>query len=204
MPKSSIEPVTNFIFVRHAQTVWNKEARFAGSSEVPLSPEADAQIAKVTRRLLRYKIDRIYASPLSRCQLTIEPLAEIIGVPIITTEILKERNLGDWESKSPSELPIRTDFHFPDSAYNGDYRIPNAETLEHLEDRIRGFLQEMREHHEGESIAVATHAGIMWAIQKYIVKNTPQEILWPGNCAVAHIETEDHHYLLTQFELSIT
>ncbi len=50
--------------VRHGETVWNKEKRLQGRTDVPLS-EYGRELAEKTGRALRnVEIDRIYSSPL--------------------------------------------------------------------------------------------------------------------------------------------
>jgi len=193
--------ITTLLFVRHAQTVWNKEQRHTGSSEVPLAKEAERQIAVLTKKLLHLPFDALYSSPLSRCQLTIEPLAEILSLKPAIRDDLKERHLGSWEGKSPTELlPDHPGYHFPDSAYTGEFRIPGAEPLEQLEQRIRDFIQEVQHKHPGQTILVATHSGVIWTIQHRIVNNPPDALTWPGNCSITTVSYDGRHYTLESFE----
>jgi broad specificity phosphatase PhoE len=188
---------TTILFVRHAQTVWNLDQRHTGSSEVALSPQADRQIATLTRSLLPESIEAIYTSPLSRCQLTIKPLSEIIGKQAVIRPDLQERHLGTWEGQSPKELlPLHPGYHFPESAYNGDFHIPGAEPLEDLEQRIRLFVQEMQTRHPGKTIVVSTHSGVIWTLQHRIVNNPPETWLWPSNCSVTRIRYDGRHFIL--------
>jgi broad specificity phosphatase PhoE len=191
-----MRPTTHFLFVRHAQTVWNIEHRYAGSGEVPLAAESEGQIALLTERLRSEPIDAIYCSPLSRCLTTIRPTAEIHNLRIIKREELRERHLGKWEGHSPQEIhKTHAGYHFPLSAYDGTFRVPDAEPLEQLEHRLRSLMREMCEAHPGQRIVLATHAGVMWSLQAHIVRNTPPKLHWAGNCAVATVVSEDGHYL---------
>jgi len=192
---------TTFLFIRHAQTIWNQEQRHTGSSEVALSKEADHQISILTRKLLDLPIAALYTSPLSRCQLTIHPLAEILQVEPIVRDDLKERHLGSWEGQSPKELaPEHPGYHFPESAYNGDFRIPGAEPLEQLEGRIRDFIQELHGKHSGKTIAVSTHSGVIWTLQHRIVRNPPDTFIWPGNCSITTVTYDGRHFVLDAIE----
>ena len=183
--------------VRHAQTMWNKEQRYAGSAEVPLAPESADQIAELTEQFRRRPLVAVYSSPLSRCQLTVAGVAESHCLVINLKKELKERNIGDWEGKSSSELALHhAGYHFPDSAYNGQFHINNAEPLADLEARVRKVLQEIGDRHEGLPVLVATHAGIIWAVQKYIVSNPPETIMWPGNCSVHELDYHNRHFEL--------
>jgi broad specificity phosphatase PhoE len=194
-------PSTRLIFVRHAQTVWNIEHRYAGSGEVPLAPESDKQIALLTKRLELERIDAIYASPLSRCLKTIAPTAERCEKRVIVREELRERNLGAWEGHTPDEIhKTHSGYHFPESAYDGTFRVPDAEPLDHLEARMRLIMREVTDAHPGQSVVMATHAGLIWMLQARIVRNRPSELHWAGNCAVATVVTERNSYLLAGIE----
>jgi probable phosphoglycerate mutase len=194
-------PSTRFIFVRHAQTVWNIEHRYAGHGEVALAPQAEEQIALLTKRLEHEEIDAIYASPLTRCLTTITPTAENHHLRIIKREELRERNLGDWEGHSPREIhKNHSGYHFPVSAYDGTFRVPKAEPLDHLEMRLRNLLAELTVAHPGQRIALATHAGLIWMLQARIVQNRPHALHWAGNCAIATVVVTDGSYLLAGIE----
>jgi len=193
-------PTTKFLLVRHAQTIWNREHRYAGDSEVPLANEAIDQIAKVSRFLADVQIDAIYCSPLSRCIATITPTAEHHQLRIIIRDELKERNLGEWEGKTADEVSVsHPDHQFPISAYNGDFHVPQAETLEHLEQRLRQCLQEIRESHPGQTVILATHAGVIWAIERHIIENAKSVPLFAPNCSITTLLSDQHHFRLQAF-----
>jgi broad specificity phosphatase PhoE len=192
---------TRLILVRHAQTLWNLEHRYAGDSEVGLAPQSVEQIALLTKRLRHEQVDAIYASTITRCLLTIEPTAEIHHRRIIKREELRERNLGEWEGRIASEIhPAHAGYHFPESAYDGSFRVPDSEPLDELEDRIRSVLREIVEAHPGQSVVVATHAGVIWMIQARIILNPPKKLHWTMNCAVVTLEAEHGHYTLKAIE----
>lgn len=192
-------PTTRFLFVRHGQTIWNHDHRYAGSGEVALSGEAAGQIKIISKALASTHIDVIYSSPLSRCIETITPTALHHHKRILIREELRERNLGSWQGKSPEEIHLpHTGYHFPESAYNGDFRIPDAEPMEHLEMRVRSLLHELREAHPDQTVVLATHAGVIWMVQAHIVSNQPKHVVWPGNCQLTTVVTEGRHYLLDE------
>ena len=196
---------TTILLVRHAQTMWNREQRHTGSSEVAMSTEADKQIAILTKYLLGFNPQAVYSSPLTRCQITITPLAEILQLPIHTQAELKERHLGAWEGHTPTELlPTHPGYRYPFSAYNGDFRIPEAETLEEVQHRIRAILHLVAEAHPGQTTVLSTHSGIIWTVLHKIVTNPAEEDIWPPNCSVTTIVQDGNHWSLESFKNVLT
>jgi len=190
---------TLFVLVRHAQTRWNREQRYAGSSEVALADESAEQIEQLTAALAKLQFEAVYSSPLSRCQLTIAPVAKQHKLPVIIRPDLKERTLGDWEGKAAGELELHHDgYRFPISAYDGSFRIPGAEPLDALEHRIRTTLHELAEAHPGQTVLVATHGGLMYTLLKHLISNPPSKLEWPGNCTQYHISYLHGHMQLVE------
>lgn len=185
------DPTTTFLFLRHASTIWNVEGRFAGSQEVPLAPEAEIQIAQLTRQLLEVPLAAIYSSPLSRCVATIEPIARIKDLSIELCPELIERSLGRWEGKTADELSTT----YPEGAYNPSIYIPQAEPLEHVELRLQHFLNQVTKDHPQQTILVSTHAGVIWTLLSRMVLNRSQKPTWPLNTSFTKIIWHDQDLL---------
>ena len=197
-------PGTTFLLVRHAQTVWNQEQRHSGSSEVALSPVADQQIAQLTRRLLGEPISALYTSPLSRCVLTVQPTADILGLSPVVCDDLKERSLGTWEGLGPKQLaPAHPGYRFPQSAYNDDFQIPGAEPLKEFEWRIREFLRVASARHPGETVLVSTHSGVIWTMLCRLVAHPLAEPGWPSNCSLHIVRGSARSFALASSEAGL-
>jgi broad specificity phosphatase PhoE len=187
-----ISGITKLILVRHAETIWNHEHRYAGHQEVPLGPGAKEQIEQLTEMLVPMQPTVVYASPLTRCLETIFPTAKRLNLSINLELGLRERNLGIWEGCSEAEIRLNyPDFIFPIDGYNGAYEIPDSESLAQLEIRIHAVLQRIAERHHGETILVATHAGVIWSIITRLVDNVPPEPKWPGNTIAIELYYDD-------------
>jgi broad specificity phosphatase PhoE len=185
MTSPSSQP-TVLLVVRHAQTIWNHARRYAGHQEVPLSPDAEQQIRHLLHEVVGLPITAVYSSPLTRAQLTVRPVAEVLHVPLTVKDDLAERNLGSWEGKSAEELlASHPDFHYPDSAYDGHFSIPGAESLDSLEARTRAVFTEIAEAHLGQTVLVGTHAGLIWALERRVATNSEGTARWPDNSALA-------------------
>ena len=54
------------ILLRHLKSQWNKENRWAGWTDGPLSEQGKAIAKAVAKNLFEFRIDKVYASPLFR------------------------------------------------------------------------------------------------------------------------------------------
>ncbi len=139
--------IINLYFVRHGETDYNVEGRFIGVSDQPLNKNGIEQ-AKKTAKLLKKinpKYDLILTSPLKRASQTAEMISKEFNpeLPIIVEDLLKERNYGVFEGKTPEELK-----HIcPESIaqYQKDkpnVRPPNGELAKDVEERVKILLME--------------------------------------------------------------
>ena len=96
MSSSKIHKV---VFVRHGESLWNKENRFTGWKDVGLS-EKGFQEAQAAGQLLKekgYKFDLAFTSVLSRAIVTYNSIANEVGcnwIPINRSWRLNERHYG--------------------------------------------------------------------------------------------------------------
>ena len=73
----------NILLVRHGETAWNREGRYQGRTDIPLSETGQTQVATLGKRLASIAITIAYASPLSRAKNTAEAiLAGRSNVPL--------------------------------------------------------------------------------------------------------------------------
>lgn len=98
---------TRLYLVRHGATELSAEDRFAGATDVLLSPEGEHQARCLTGRLAQNRIDAVYASPLRRTLRTAELLAEPHGLAVTPVDGLREIDHGHWEGLRRTEVEER-------------------------------------------------------------------------------------------------
>ncbi|MCR3884938.1 2,3-diphosphoglycerate-dependent phosphoglycerate mutase [Methanotrichaceae archaeon M04Ac] len=97
------------ILLRHGQSVYNREQRFTGWTDVPLSPQGEAEAARAGR-LLRaggLDFDIAFSSLLKRAIETLEIVSEEMGlewVPRVMAWELNERHYGSLQGKTKDEV----------------------------------------------------------------------------------------------------
>ena len=147
--------------VRHGQTVDNLENRIQGHTDSPLTDLGLRQAEAVAGRLASESFAAIYSSDLGRAVQTAEIVALRHGLPVQTTPLLRESNLGVAEGLTVAEFAER----WPEENRlwrmdSSKHRPPGAETIEHVVDRCGEFIQQaLAEHKDGDKLAVIAHSG---------------------------------------------
>ena len=139
--------------LRHGHTQWNREGRIQGRTDIPLDPEAVAQLAK---QVLPAPWDQaaLWSSPLSRARQT----AELISgrVPFVDPALM-EMDWGTWEGKHGADLRDTSESGFRDiENWGWSYRPPGGESPADLRDRVIPWAQSLQD----DTVAVC-HIGIM-------------------------------------------
>jgi len=131
------------IVIRHGQTEWNREGRWQGHLDSPLTAKGEHQARAMGRVLARAEITpashAAFVSPLGRALATAR-LALGPDWPATPDPRLREIDVGAWEGwlvkdvAAASGLP---DDSPPLALYEA---IPGGEGLDGLRDRVRAFL----------------------------------------------------------------
>jgi len=136
--------------LRHGETTWNRSGRLQGQLDAPLTRLGLAQVDAIGRSLaevLNGAGFRLVASPLGRTRQSAAIVAEHLGVDYEAIEWdarLMEITLGDYDGSPGWEALDRAD---PQAAARRaadpwNYRYPNGESSQDVQDRIRPFLAE--------------------------------------------------------------
>jgi 2,3-bisphosphoglycerate-dependent phosphoglycerate mutase len=100
------------VLLRHGESVWNKENRFTGWTDVDLSPEGVEQ-ARAAGRLLKaegFQFDRAFVSVLKRAIRTLWLALDemdLMWIPIINSWRLNERHYGALQGLNKSETAAK-------------------------------------------------------------------------------------------------
>ncbi len=99
------------VLLRHGESVWNKENRFTGWTDVPLSDKG-IQEARDAGRLLReggYTFDVAYTSVLKRAIKTLWIVLEemdLMWIPVVESWRLNERHYGALQGLNKAEAAL--------------------------------------------------------------------------------------------------
>jgi phosphoserine phosphatase len=182
----------NILLVRHGETAWNREGRYQGRTDIPLSETGRHQVSALGERLRHIPITIAYASPLSRAKNTAEA---ILGgrtpvVPLWLDANLLEISHGEWEGQLASDVEISHAEMF------GTWRSrpgrnspagPNAETLGDVETRAWAVLDKIcSELGENDTALIAAHDAVNRVLICRIL-GLPLERVWSFRQAPASL-----------------
>jgi broad specificity phosphatase PhoE len=120
---------------RHGDTAWSGVRRFAGRTDIPLSPEGEKAAGLLGKRLQQLKFDRVLVSPLGRARKT----AELAGFSdAFVDQRLVEIFFGEYEGKTRQEIAAFR----PGWTYVRDGN-PGGERVEDVAARIDPLLAEL-------------------------------------------------------------
>jgi broad specificity phosphatase PhoE len=87
------------LLIRHGSTDWAERHIMQGITDIPLNEKGMRQAGAAAKALKSTKIDRVYTSPLSRCQLTAEMIGKEHGIEPVDMQGLKEQYFGWLEGR---------------------------------------------------------------------------------------------------------
>ena len=188
---------THVVIIRHGQSQGNAEGRFGGHTDTPLSPRGRKQAQATARALASEKFSAIYSSDLPRAIETASPLAKLVGVPLETTDALRERSVGVMEGltfeEAAEEHPeqyqalLRRDF---------EHVLAGGESYRQTLDRASRQLDDAIEQHKGGRIALFAHTGTICILILHLMGALDAPELKPvwiatANCGIARFDLRD-------------
>ena len=159
------------IAVRHGQSQWNLENRFAGWTDVPLTDRGQNDAQLCAEALKEFSFDIAFTSRLQRATGTLDVLLDTLHQTpeVIYDSALNERHYGDLQGLNKAETAKkhgeeqvqlwRRSFHT---------RPPNGESMEDCERRTWPFFTHYILPHlaEGKTVLIAAHGNSMRPIVK--------------------------------------
>ncbi|MDB5875228.1 MAG: histidine phosphatase family protein [Ramlibacter sp.] len=154
--------MTELILLRHGETDWNRELRFQGHVDVALNAIGLEQARRLAGRLAGSSAHRLYASDLLRAQQTALPVAQELGLPAITDAGLREQSFGRVDGMSVDDIKAQ----HPEAwegwlRFHEDFCMPEGETTRQFHARVMDAVQRIVATHEGQTIVVVTHGGVL-------------------------------------------
>jgi broad specificity phosphatase PhoE len=154
---------TRILTIRHGQTVYNLEKRYAGSIDIPLNEKGIEDAENAAFILKDYELDIVITSKLKRAIQTAERLIDGRNIHIIQNKLCNERNYGKMQGLNYLEVEeikprikyfkLNNDFH--------SLNPPDGETFPALRRRAKLFSQFIFQNYIGSSILVVSSSAFM-------------------------------------------
>ena len=136
------------LFVRHGETAWSLSGQHTSVSEIPLTPNGEAQAKAVGARLREHSFSAVLTSPRLRARLCCE-IAALDPAPVIDPD-LAEWDYGDYEGVTTAQIRVdRPGWSlFDDGCPGGETPVQVADRADRLIERLVGL---------GGTIALFSH-----------------------------------------------
>lgn len=181
-------PPARLLLIRHGQAGGHDTLYGPTTS---LTTTGRLQAERIVQSLRDASLRHIYVSPFTRAQQTAQPSITGTGLPCQTDDRLREFHLGDEQTSTIHELVNNRSYLATWRAHHG----PEAgETLGEFQGRVSDALDEIATRHDGEAVALFTHAGTIAAAMRWAHGLTPQDD-WHTDVEVSNASiTEIHHW----------
>ncbi|MDP9270703.1 MAG: histidine phosphatase family protein [Chloroflexota bacterium] len=194
------------LLVRHGLTDWNREGRFQGHLDPPLSDDGREQARLIATRLAASAGERprrIVSSPLLRALETAALIAEAIGLP--TDEVgrdarLMELGQGAWEGRTHAELAVSDAERY--AAWlegSWDRQPPDGEPVNAAMGRVRASIEEAIRGTAGNwPLCVVSHGGSLRLAAGWLLDLSPAKAwaLEIDNASLSILERDTHGWRL--------
>jgi len=167
--------------IRHGETDGNIHGGLRGSYfDDELNAKGHAQAKEVAKQLQGIDFDVVYCSPLKRTRQTL--------APIYSGKAIFEKRLMPREYGETVGMTLEQALAFGLYCRERNITPKNGESFRDFENRIRAFLDEIKEKHEKQNVLVVTHASIC-NMTKAILDNfsSDREIYLTKNCEIIKI-----------------
>lgn len=183
--------MTHFILIRHGETDWNVEGRYQGQLDIPINERGRKQSYELIPLLAVRKPSMIYCSDLSRAWETAEILGSELGISITRDPRLREIHLGSWEGMLFQEIQAKySELLLLRKLDPHIVSAPGGETLIQVQSRVLAAIDDIKKHHQNESVAIISH-GLPLAILQALQQGRRIEEVWdliPQHCLPIELE----------------
>jgi len=164
----------SLIVVRHGESLWNKENKFTGKTDIGLTNRGTIEAIECGEILKEYVFDKVYVSSLKRTHQTYEYIKNVTlkhNISPIISESLDERDYGELTGKNKLELK---EMYGEDAvfAWRRGYTDtpPKGECLKDVMERVGKYYEQSiaLDLHNNENILIISHGNTLRALFVYL------------------------------------
>jgi Fructose-2,6-bisphosphatase len=188
--------------------MWHAENRYAGVSEVELSPRGLAQAAQLATWTSLAGLAAVWSSPLGRALGTATPCADSAGLPLRVDTRLRELDFGDGEGRTSQEMQALFPAEF--AAFGIDpvaHHLPGGEDPVAAVGRFVACLHDIAVMHPKGRVLVVAHTTVIRLALCHLLGAPLGDYrrLYPpiGNCALTEVRMTGRRPALLQFNVPV-
>lgn len=155
---------TRFVLVRHGEAAGNRELRYLGATDAPLTERGREQARQLADALRAYPLAAIYCGPLTRARETANAIATSHGLAAHVEDDLREEHFGAWENRTRAEVRETHGAALAAWEAGTDVAPPGGESLEAVRARAIACATRLAARHGGEMVALVSHVGPIKAL----------------------------------------
>ena len=186
------------VFVRHAESLANKEGFWNGRTDGELSEEGEASLDPLGKRLASWEFDAVLSSPLSRARRTAEAFADDVEIEDDFIEI----DLGRWEGMLFTEVQEKHGEELAEAIRTKTLPMGGTgESLEQAAKRAIGAVDRLFDRMaDNERVAVVTHGGFMQPLlNRHLAGEGRRVHAFSANTGITRIVQQFGHARLASF-----
>lgn len=173
--------MAKLILVRHGITSWNKEGKWQGQIDIPISDEGKKQIDQTDEQIRNLQIDKIYTSPLARVKQSEWVIVNDLKLncPIVESQALSERDYGIYSGKNKWDFEKEVGHAEFEKVRRGwTTPIPKGETMKDVFNRVVPYFQGtiLKDLVDGKNVLVVSSGNTLRALMKYLEKLSVEEV----------------------------
>ncbi|MGJ8680729.1 histidine phosphatase family protein [Paraglaciecola sp.] len=177
---------------RHGQSQWNAKGILQGQLDCKLSDTGLQQAAGLAGQAQSWHVQHLFHSGLTRAQQTAQICAEQLNLVPQSIAGTQERNFGNWQGKTTSDLSEYQ--HFRQQCYSKIHSKPNAQSESTLDVRVRmqGALKAIAEVTTGNVMLISHGDAIDCLLSLW---TSPVQL---GNCQYVRLTFQAHNFVWSE------
>lgn len=162
----------NIYMIRHGQTQWNRERRFQGWLDSPLTEEGITRVLALKDELSNVCFDAVWVSTSPRAIKTAQLIVGEAHQNFNLDKRLMEMRLGAWQGMTHDEVEkaypeaLRAFYETPEF-----FELEDSETYQQIYARTEAFIRDLVEKHnrknETSNVLIVTHGLTLMMLKLY-------------------------------------
>jgi probable phosphoglycerate mutase len=183
-------PEGRLVLVRHGETEWSRSGRHTGRTDLPLTPDGEADARSLSVALQGYDFALVLSSPLQRARRT----AELAGLAPEPDEDLVEWDYGAYEGLTTAQIRDAVGYDWTVFEHGVPSGGTPGEAVEDVAARAARVVRRVVEAMATGDVAVVAHGHFLRVLTAVFLRQEPrlgaQLLLDAGSLCVLEYERE--------------